>query len=179
MGCFSGKIYLSSIFEHKLQIPDENTSQSLQIRVLLQLPAHGHQQHRNPLPLRACHPKRVGREIGEKRVVGTQQFSRPQQCPAVDAEWLAVILRTVCLTRGYRNDGTVADYDGFGSVGEVFRELLLDEKSVDAVIVQAAAERRHLVVTDECQLRTQHLYAPEGKEHLFEFETQYEVALDL
>ena len=60
------------------------------------------------------------------------------------------------LPGGNRYDGTVPDNDGFGAVGKVFGELLLDKKAIYAVIVQAVSERGDLVITYQRQLRMQH-----------------------
>ena len=42
------------------------------------------------------------------------------------------------------------------SVGQILRELLLNEKAVYTIVIEAAAERRHLIVADKRQLRMQY-----------------------
>ena len=73
----------------------------------------------------------------------------------MNVQWRSVVLCTSDLTGSHGNDGTVSDNDGFSTIGQILRELLLNEQAVNPIVVQAAPERRNLVIADQRQLRMQ------------------------
>ena len=102
-------------------------------------------------------------EVGEERVVfhlrlqigPAEEFRREQQCPATDGEGIAVIFLAADLTGLDGDDGTVRGIEHFHSIGQVPREILLDEEPVNAVIVEAGVDWGDLVIVDDAYERMQ------------------------
>ena len=90
------------------------------------------------------------------KVGSVKKFRREKQDPPADAQVFAIVFLAADLARLYGNDGTLCSIEHLHSVGKVLRKVPLDEKSVDAVSVQAGADRRHFIIMDDAHQRMQH-----------------------
>ena len=87
-------------------------------------------------------------EIGEVLVVlhlrlqirTVQKFRREQQDPSADMDVLATIFLPADLARLHGNAGSIGRIEHLHSIGQVPGEILLDEETIDAVIVQAGTD---------------------------------------
>ena len=153
-----------AVFQYQVQIAQQDASERGRVVVSHQLLPHLGEQLCDAVPFVRLHPKRASEEIREILVSvylafqfgAMQQFGRPQKRPSAQRDAFPIVFQAANLSRLHGNNRGIAHLQGLHAVREALRELALDKKSIDAVVVQAMAERSQFVEVDDADQRMQH-----------------------